>query len=303
MGKILVTPRSLTKEGHPALDQLKKAGHQVITCTPGKSPDEAELLSLLPGCVGYLAGVEKVSARVLEAAKGLKVIGRNGAGIDNVDLEAAKRLGIQVRPAPGANARGVAELTLALVFALLRSIPWSDAQLKRQAWNRRQGLEVAGRTLGLVGCGNIGRLVVQLATGVGMKTMAFKRHPDPSFAPPGFRWASAEEVYAGSDVVSLHCPAGPKPVIDREAIARMKKGVYLVNTARAEVVDEKAVLEALDSGKLAGYAVDVFSPEPPKDWKLAGHEKVIATPHTGGFTEESVSRATEDAVRNILEVL
>jgi len=303
MGKILVTPRSLTKEGHPALEKLKQAGHQVVTCTPGKSPEEAELLALLPGCVGYLAGVEKVSARVLEAAKGLKVISRNGAGIDNVDLKAAERLGIQVRPAPGANARGVAELTVGLVFALLRSIPWSDAQLKRQAWNRRQGLELAGRTLGLVGCGNIGRLVVELATGVGMKTMAFKRHPDPSFAPPNFRWVSPEELYAGSDVVSLHCPAGEKPVIDREAIARMKKGVYLVNTARAGVVDEQALLEALDSGRIAGYAVDVFAQEPPKDWKLAGHEKVIATPHIGGFTEESVSRATEDAVRNILEVL
>jgi len=303
MGKILITPRSLTKEGHPALELLKKAGHQVITCTPGKMPDEAELLSLLPGCVGYLAGVEKVSARVLEAAKGLKVISRNGAGIDNVDLEAAQRLGIQVRPAPGANARGVAELTLALIFSLLRSLPWSDRQLKAQAWNRRQGLEVAGRTLGLVGCGNIGRIVVELATAVGMKTMAYKRHPDPSFAPLHFRWVAPEELYSGADIISLHCPAGAKPVIDREAIAKMKKGVYLVNTARADVVDEQAMLAALDSGQVAGYAVDVFAQEPPKDWKLAGHEKVIATPHVGGFTEESVSRATADAVRNILEVL
>ena len=303
MGKILITPRSLTKEGHPALEQLKKAGHQVLTCTPGKMPDEAELLALLPGCVGYLAGVEKVTARVLEAAQGLKVVSRNGAGIDNVDLETAKRLGIAVRPAPGANARGVAELTIALVFALLRWIPWSDGQLKRQSWSRKQGLEAAGRTLGLVGCGNIGRLVVELATAVGLKTIAFKRHPDPSFAPAHFRWVSPEELYAGADLISMHCPAGPKPVIDREAIGKMKKGAFLVNTARAGVVDEQAVLEALDSGKLAGYAVDVFAQEPPKDWKLAGHEKVIATPHIGGFTEESVSRATEDAVRNILEVL
>jgi D-3-phosphoglycerate dehydrogenase len=303
MGKILITPRSLTREGHPALSELQKAGHQLVTCTPGKMPDEAELLALLPGCAGYLAGVEKVTARVLEAAKGLKVISRIGAGIDNVDLEAARRLGIEVRPAPGANARGVAELTIALVFALLRSIPWSDGQLKRQAWNRRQGLEVRGRTLGLVGCGNIGRIVVELATGVGMDTMAFRRHPDPSFAPARFRWVSRERLYAGADVISLHCPAGPKPVIDGEAISRMKKGVFLVNTARAGVVDEQAVLEALDSGKLAGYAVDVFAQEPPKDWKLAAHEKVIATPHVGGFTAESVSRATEDAVRNILEVL
>ncbi len=303
MGRILITPRSLTKEGHPALERLRQAGHQLVTCTPGKMPDEAELLALVPGCVGYLAGVEKVSARVLEAAKGLKVISRNGAGIDNVDLEAARRLDIQVRPAPGANARGVAELAIALIFSLIRSIPWSDGQLKRRTWNRRQGLEVAGRTLGLVGCGNIGRLVVELATGLGLKTVAFRRHPDPSFAPPHFRWVTLEELYAGSDLISLHCPAGPKPVIDRGAIARMRRGVFLVNTARADVVDEQAVLEALDSGQIAGYATDVFPQEPPKDWGLAGHERVIATPHIGGYTEESVSRATEEAVRNILEVL
>jgi len=303
MGKILITPRSLTKEGHPALERLKKAGHQLVTCTPGKMPDEAELLALLPGCTGYLAGVEKVSTRVLEAAKGLKVISRNGAGIDNVDLEAARRLNIQVRPAPGANARGVAELAIALIFSLIRSIPWSDGQLKRRTWNRRQGLEVAGRTLGLVGCGNIGRLVVELATGLGLETVAFRRHPDPSFAPPHFRWVALEELYAGSDFISLHCPAGPKPVIDRGAIARMRRGVFLVNTARSDVVEEQAVLEALASGQIAGYATDVFPQEPPKDWALAGHERVIATPHIGGYTEESISRATEEAVRNLLEVL
>jgi D-3-phosphoglycerate dehydrogenase len=303
MGRILITPRSLTKEGHQALERLKKAGHQLVTCTPGKMPEEAELLALLPGCVGYLAGVEKVSARVLEAAKGLKVISRNGAGVDNVDLEAARRLNIQVRPAPGANARGVAELTIALIFSLIRSIPWSDGLLKRKTWNRRQGLEVAGRTLGLVGCGNIGRLVVELAAGLGLQTAAFRRHPDPSFAPPNFRWVALEELLAGSHIISLHCPAGPKPVIDRGAIARMRRGVFLVNTARADVVEEQAVLEALESGQIAGYATDVFPQEPPKDWALAGHERVIATPHIGGFTEESVSRATEEAVRNLLEVL
>src|SRR4030067_1580559 len=206
MGQILIPPRSLTKEGPPAVEQLKKAGHQVLTCTPGKMPDEAELLALLPGCTGYLAGVEKVEARVLEAAKGLKVISRNGAGIDNVDLETAKRLGIAVRPAPGANARGVAELTIALVFALLRWIPWSDGQLKRQSWSRKQGLELAGGTLGLVGCGNIGRIVVELATGVGMNTMAFKRHPNPSFAPPRFRWVRPAELYGGADLASRQLP-------------------------------------------------------------------------------------------------
>jgi D-3-phosphoglycerate dehydrogenase len=303
MGKILITPRSLTREGHPALERLKQAGHEVITCTPGKMPDEAELLRLLPGCAGYLAGVEKISARVLEAAKGLKVISRNGVGIDNIDLAAARRLNIQVRPTPGANARGVAELAIALALSLLRSIPWSDGQLKRRAWNRRQGLEAAGRTLGVIGCGNVGRIVVGLAAGLGMETLGVDLRPEPSFAPAHFRWVRPEELYAGADIISLHCPAGPGPVIDRAAIAKMKQGVCLVNTARAEVVDEQAVLEALQAGKIAGYAADVFLQEPPEDWRLPEHERVIATPHIGGFTEESVRRSTEDAVQNLLEVL
>jgi len=266
-------------------------------------PDEAELLALLPGCEGYLAGVEKVSARVLEAAKGLKVISRNGAGIDNIDLEAARRLNIQVRSAPGANARGVAELAIALILGLLRSIPWSDGKLKSRSWTRRQGLEAAGRTLGVVGCGAIGRIVVGLAASLGMEILGFDLRPDSAFAPQHFRWASLEELLAGSDVVSLHCPAGRKPVIDREAIVQMKQGAYLVNTARAGVVEEQAVLEALEAGKIAGYAVDVFSQEPPADWRIAAHERVIATPHIGGFTEESVRRAAECAVQNLLEVL
>ena len=199
MEKILITPRSLTKEGHPALELLRKAGFQVITCTPGKSPEEEELLRLLPGCVGYLAGVEKVSARVLEAAKGLKVISRNGAGISNVDLEAARRLNIQVLPTPGANARGVAELTIGLILALLRSIPWSDGQLKAEAWSRRQGIELEGRTLGLVGCGDIGKLVVKMALGAG---------PEGGRLPPPPRErTSAPAASAGSP--SRRCWAPP----------------------------------------------------------------------------------------------
>lgn len=303
MGKILITPRSLTKGGDPALEALRNAGHELIFCRPGEMPDEEELLRLLPGCVGYLAGVEKVTARVLESAKGLKVVSRNGAGIDNVDLEAAQRLGILVLPAPGANARGVAELTIGLILALLRSIPYSDGALKGQQWKRRRGIEVLGRSLGLIGCGDIGKLVVPMAVGLGMKVIAFRRHPDTSFRPDGFRWASLEEVYAHSDIVSLHCPSFGKAIIDRNAIAQMKKAVFLVNTARADLVDEQALLEALDQGQVAGYATDVFLQEPPLDYRLVKHERVIATAHIGGFTDESVARATEFAVRNILDTL
>ena len=301
MGKILITPRSLTKERHPAFAMLEEAGYEIVTATPGVKPDEDELVKLLPGCVGYLAGVETVSARVLEAAKDLKVISRNGTGTDSVDLEKAKELGITVCTTPGANSRGVAELTVGLLFALLRSIPFSDRKMKREEWARRKGMEVEGKTLGLVGCGAIGQKVAQMTAPMGMTVLGYGEPPDESFVLDGFRWASLEEVLGEADIVSLHCPAGPKPLIDKTAIAAMKPGAYLINTSRAAVVDEAAVLAALESGDLSGYGADVFTGEPPEDYTLAKNDKVVATPHIGGFTAESVERATVWAIENILE--
>ena len=304
-GKVLVTPRSLTKKGHPALDALREAGYEVVLSTPGVQPEEAELMRLLPGCAAYLAGVEKIPARVLEAAKDLRVISRNGTGVDNIDLEAAKRLGIVVCTAKGANANGVAELTIGLIFALVRAIPFSDAKLKGEQWQRREGIELAGRTLGLIGCGAVGKKVALLSSAVGMQVIAFDPRADAAFAPASFRWGALDQLYESSDIVSLHCPpsADGKPIIDRAAIRKMKKGVYLVNTARAALLDEEAVLEGLESGQIAGLALDVFAQEPPKDYLLAKHERVIATPHIGGYTEESVQRATQEAVDNTLRNL
>ena len=206
----------------------------------------------------------------MEAAKGLQVISRNGTGIDNIDMDAANRLNIQVCRTEGANARGVAELTLGLIFALARSIPFSDAQLKNKQWERRKGIELKNRTLGLIGCGEIGKRTALLATGVGMKVIAFRRHPDHSFSPDNFSYASLEDLLRQSDIVSLQCPPLKSgiPLIDKEAISQMKKGVYLVNTARASLLDPVAVFEALESGQLAGVAIDVFDQEPPSDYRL-----------------------------------
>jgi D-3-phosphoglycerate dehydrogenase / 2-oxoglutarate reductase len=306
MGKILVTPRSLTKDGDPALELLKAAGHEVVFCTPGRQPDEEEMLRLVPGCLGWLAGVEKITPRVLEAARGLKAISRNGTGIDNVDLEAAKRLGIAVLRAEGANARGVAELSFALLLALARSIPFGDAALKTGKWERRQGIELEGRTLGLVGCGKIGKMVARFALAMDMTVLAFDAYPDASFAPaPGFRFAKLEDVLAASHAVSLHCPhkPGEPPLIDAAAIAKMRKGALLVNTARAGLVDAAAVRKALDEGKLAGYGVDVFDKEPPEPGPLTGHDRVVMSAHVGGYTAESVARTTRVAVENLLSAL
>lgn len=303
MNKILVTPRSLTKGGHPALDALKQAGFEVVFSTPGKQPDDAELLHLLPGCVGMLAGVEKISAAILETAKELKVISRNGTGVDNIDLEAAKCLNIAVLRAEGANARGVAELTIGLMFAGIRAIPYSDAQMKAGQWRRKQGIEIAGRTLGVIGCGKIGKLVAQMAVGLGMQVLAYDAFPDMAFAPsPAFRFTSLDNVLKCTDVISLHCPPTQdgKPIITSEAIACMKKGVYLINTARAALIDEHAVLDGLKNGHIAGFATDVYAQEPQAITLLLAHENVIVTPHIGGFTVESVENASRVAVENLL---
>jgi phosphoglycerate dehydrogenase-like enzyme len=306
MSKVLITPRSLTRDGHPSLDLLKDAGYEVVFATPGKQPDEAELIELLPGCVGYLAGVEKISAKALDAASALKVISRNGSGIDNIDLEAAKGHGITICKTEGANAKGVAELTIALMFSLARFIPFHDEKMKTKTWERRKGLELENRTLGLIGCGQIGTETAVRALGLGMEVVAYRRHPDRSFAPSErFSWVQLDELLSRSDVVSLHWPANPDgtPVVTAQLIGRMKKGVLLINTARASLIDEKAVLDALEGGTIAGVATDVYAKEPPEDYTLVNHDRVIATPHLGGYTEESVDRATTEAVHNIIGTL
>jgi len=304
--KILVTPRSLTQNGHPALKRFAEAGYEVVMSRPGVQPSEAELIGLLPGCVGMLAGVEPITSKVLDAAVDLKVIGRNGVGVDNIDLEAARRLGIRICPAVGSNARGVAELTIGLMLALARSIPFHDAALKAGRWERRNGFDLEGTTLGLLGCGRIGRDVARMALGIGMRVLAFDPVQDKTFAPGAdFRYAAMEEVLKSSDVISLHCPP-PKDgraLIDSQAIAEMKKGVLLVNTARAALLDERAVLDALEGGLVGGLATDVFDREPPGDNPLIRHSRVIATPHIGGYTVQSVDRAVTTAVKMMLECL
>lgn len=304
--RILVTPRSLTREGHPALRRLEAAGYELVFCSPCRHPTETELLLLLPGCVGYLCGVERVSERALRAADRLRVISRNGAGVDNIDVAVARHLGIAVCKAVGANARGVAELALAHILALARWVPFSDKSIKAGGWERRKGLELVGKTLGLVGCGHVGRLVSKLALGFEMKVLAYDVKPDGSFTPsPDFRYAPLGEVLEKSDVISLHCPGPPggKPLIDAAVLARMKRGALLVNTARADLVDSGALAAALQSGQVAGAATDVFGSEPPKDDPLVPSDRVVATPHLGGFTEESVDRAVQIAVDNLLAEL
>lgn len=304
--RILVTPRSLTAEPHPDIERLRERGFDIVYSTAGAMPTEDELISLVPGCVGWLAGVEPVTRRIIDAAGDLKVISRNGVGVDNLPVDVLAERGVKVMIAEGANALGVAELTLGLMFAALRSIPLADAGIKAGEWPRRRGMEIRGRTIGIIGCGAIGREVARMVIALGAKVVAYDPvRPNLDLPGDGFSYAEIDDIVASADILTLHCPL-PKDgsaLLDRRRLFSAADGQILVNTARARLIDEDALIAALDAGRIGCYATDVFEPEPPVSLALAGHPRVIATSHIGGFTTESVDRATRMAADNLLHVL
>lgn len=303
MTRILITPRSLTSAPPPELSALTNAGFELVFCAAGQMPDEAELLRLIPGCTGWLAGVEPVSAEVIAAATDLRVIARNGSGVDNLPMALLKARGVAVERAVGANATGVAELTLGLILAACRHLPPTAMGVRAGNWPRILGREIEGATIGIVGMGAIGSRVAGALASMGGHVLV----TDPAKPPLGMlrnavRYVPLTELVECAEIITLHCPLTPdgSALIDVAMLARMQRNAVLVNTARAQLVDEDAVLNALNAGHLAAYATDVFAVEPPVDLALAGHPQVIATSHIGGLTDGSVTRATEAAVKGLL---
>lgn len=303
MTHILITPRSLTSAPPPELSALTDAGFELVFCAAGQMPDEAELLHLIPRCTGWLAGVEPVSEAVIAAATDLRVIARNGSGVDNLPLALLNARGIAVERAVGANATGVAELTLGLILAACRHLPPTAMGVRAGSWPRFLGREIEGATIGIVGMGAIGSRVAGALASMGARVLI----TDPAEPPLGMlrnavRYVPLTELVERSEIITLHCPLTPdgSALIDAAMLARMRPNSLLVNTARAQLVNEDAVLTALNTGHLSAYATDVFAVEPPVDLALASHAKVIATSHIGGLTEGSVTRATEAAVAGLM---
>lgn len=305
-GRILVTPRSLTAEPHPEVERLRGNGFEIVYSSAGQTPTEEELVELVPDCIGWLAGVEPVTPRVIDAAGRLRVISRNGVGVDNLPVDLLARRGVKVMIAQGANARGVAELTIGLMFSALRSIPSADAGIKAGSWPRRRGMEIHDRVFGIIGCGAVGREVARIAVALGARVIAYDPlRPNLDLPSSHFAYSEIDDIVGQAEILSLHCPlpADGSPVIDRKRLAMARDDVILLNTARAGLVDEDGLIEALDAGIVGCYATDVFEPEPPVSLRLAGHARVIATSHIGGFTTESIERATRIAADNLINAL
>jgi len=268
-----------------------------------------ELLSAVGDFEGLIVrGRTRVTAAVIEAGQALRVIGRAGVGVDNIDLVAARKRPITVVNAPAATTTAVAELAFGLLLAVAREIPRADAAMKSGQWLKKElrGVELAGKTLGIIGFGRIGRELGKRAAAFGMNIVAYDPFMQENAIPASeAESVSLQDLYAWSDFISLHLPfdVQTRDFIGPLAIEQMRDGVRLICAARGGIIDEAALLNALNSGKVAGVALDVFATEPPGATELVKHPRVIATPHIGAETSEAQARAAEDIAQEVLAAL
>jgi D-3-phosphoglycerate dehydrogenase len=277
----------------PAAVQIFKDRGIEVDFQPNLGKDKDKLAAAINGYEGLaIRSATKVTPKILEAAKGLKVIGRAGIGVDNVDIPAATAKGIIVMNTPFGNSITTAEHAITLMLALARQIPQADASTQAGKWekNRFLGVEITGKTLGVIGCGNIGSIVADRGVGLKMRVIAF----DPFLSPEraidiGVEKVELDELFRRADFITLHTPLTDKTrnIIDAKALTTMKKGVRIVNCARGGLVDEQALRAALDAGQVAGAAFDVFTEEPATQNPLFGHPNVVCTPHLGASTTEA----------------
>jgi len=289
------------------IDLLRRENELEVDVKIGLSPQE--LLQVIPEYEALVVRSEtKVTASVVEAARKLRVVGRAGIGVDNVDVEAASKRGIIVMNTPGGNTITTAEHAISLLLALARKIPQAYASLQARKWDRKRfvGVEVYRKTLGVIGLGRIGSVVADRAKGLGMEVIAYDPHISPEVAERiGVEFVEFEDVLRRSDFITVHVPLTPETrgLLGAEALARVKTGVRIINCARGGIVDEKALYDAIQSGKVAGAALDVFEKEPPGDNPLLSLEEVICTPHLGASTDEAQEQVGVEIARQIIAYL
>lgn len=305
--KILITPTSLQpcKES-AALKTLEGFSGELIFNTTGRPLTEDELIPLLKECDGYIAGLDFITKKVIDACPNLKVISRYGAGYDRVDIQAAKAKNIPVTITPGVNSQAVGELAFGLILSAARKIPYLNFQTCHGNWIRSTGMELRGKTLGILGIGAVGKVVANCAQGFGMTVTAYDPYADSSYClEHSILLKTFDELITQADVISLHLPLTPDThhLINREVLAKMKDSALLINASRGGIIDEEAAYEALKSGKLGGLGLDAFEVEPPSHSPLFECDNVVVTPHTGAHTKEATDKMAEAAVNNLITVL
>lgn len=302
MKKITITTSSFAEHGDKPLTLLRDAGYEAVLNPYKRKLTKEEAIEFSKDAIGIVAGTETIDASVMESLLGLKVISRCGAGMDNVDSEAAKALGIEVFNTPDAPTLAVAEMTVCLILALLRKIPEMDRDIRAGVWKKKMGNLLLAKRVGILGFGRIGRKVAELLAPFGCEITYFDICHEASEAERlKAKSLSRDELLRTSDVVTVHaCSA--EMLIGADELKMMKDNAWLVNASRGGVVDEEALYKALKGGELAGAALDVFTEE-PYNGPLSELDNVILTPHVGSYAAEGRVAMETEAVENLLEGL
>lgn len=295
----------LTNDGlqQEAIDNLKLLGIEVTNYHYSKD----ELKNILKDFdVITIRSATKIDSDILDSLtnkSNLKLIIRAGVGVDNIDVTYANKLGIEVRNTPNASSDSVAELAIAHMFSVARFLADSNFTMRMGSWNKKEyeGVELAGKTLGIIGMGRIGRALAKKASAIGMNVVYYTI--EGKYDDLTYKFESLEDLLRTSDFISLHVPYDKKTgyLIGKREFELMKEGVYLINCARGKVVDEEALVEALDNGKVAGAGIDVFEQEPTLNKKLINHKRVSVTPHVGASTKEAQDRIASEVVNIIID--
>jgi len=303
--KILTSPSSFGQVGSAPLDLLTENGYEVINNPYGRKLTEDEVIELAGDCIGIVAGVEPLTARVMDALPHLKCISRVGIGMDSVDLKYAAEKGIIVKNTPDGPTRAVAELTLGMTLSLLRRIPQAHYDLKNKVWKKQTGNLFLNKVVGVVGLGRIGKLVSQMFRALGNPVIGFDPYADKTWAANiDVELMDLETLLTKADILTIHVPGNEdgSAVIGEKEIELLKAGAFLINISRGGIVDEAALYTALANKKLAGAAIDVFSEEPYAG-PLCDLDNVVLTPHLGSYAEEGKLLMEIDAVNNLINSL
>ena len=303
--KVLISPSSFGEISNNPILLLQQNGYSIVQNPYSRKLTEAEVVELGKDCVGIIAGLEPLNSRVIDSLPNLKCISRVGVGMENVDIEYANAKGIKVVNTPEGPTRAVAELTVGMIFSLLRRIPQADANMKKMIWKKETGNLLFGKTIGIVGLGRIGKLVAEMFRSLGNNVIGCDLYPDNMWAEKNqVQLLDFKKVIQQADILTLHVPGSndKKPIITKTELEYCKKSLIIINITRGGVIDELALYDALIKGEIKAAAIDVFEEE-PYNGPLTTLDNVILTPHIGSYASEGKLQMEIDSVENLINAL